>query len=362
MAELDQIEKKALGNEAKDRLKTLYENFFYSVKAVERHKPNQIAEYSSIGGQKEFEKIKEFRNEIEKAQTNQKALDALEKIEFINNLENSPAFKLAKRQKTMKKEFIKEARNALKQSTNLALKPLSRDEFEAQFNANISGDSYVKTPIGDIKVNVKKAWEHFKKNTYNQDRSDLSGAFIHTLQDPLFIVKQNWKPTASPNTMGQSIAKSQNAKRLMDDRQREIITQSTIFFKPFSNENGGKYLASFAIDKNGELIQKTFYDIDSLEKIKKMIRTPENNVLYYKNARNLNEPMNFKNPNLNRLGKAPKNILKGVDGKEYPNTVAGRWEKRVDEAFDWAYKNIYAKGVKSGIEVCGIIFAVFCDI
>lgn len=245
--------------------------------------------------------------------------------------------------------------NALLKNASKMPKPLSRDEFKAQFNANISGDSYVKTPIGVMKVNVKKAWEHFKKNTYNQDRSDLSGAFIHTLQDPLFIVKQNWKPTASPNTMGQSIAKSQNAKRLMDDRQREIITQSTIFFKPFSDENGGKYLASFAIDKNGELIQKTFYDIDSLEKIKKMIRTPENNVLYYKNGRNLNESMNFKNPNLNRLGKVPKNILKGVDGKEYPNTVAGRWEKRVDEAFDWAYKNIYAKGVKSGIEVVGSI-------
>ncbi|MBR2148390.1 MAG: hypothetical protein IJ965_03020, partial [Campylobacter sp.] len=41
---------------------------------------------------------------------------------------------------------------------------------------------------------------------------------------------------------------------------------------------------------------------------------------------------------------------KGVDGKEYPNTIAGRWEKRVDEAFEWAYKNIYAKGVKSGIK------------
>lgn len=53
--------------------------------------------------------------------------------------------------------------------------------------------------------------------------------------------------------------------------------------------------------------------------------------------------------------KSQENILKGVDGKEYPNTVAGRWEKRVDEAFDWAYKNIYAKGVKSGIEVVGSI-------
>lgn len=48
--------------------------------------------------------------------------------------------------------------------------------------------------------------------------------------------------------------------------------------------------------------------------------------------------------------KSQENILKGVDGKEYPNTIAGRWEKRVDEAFDRAYKNIYAKGVKSGIK------------
>ncbi|WP_086256456.1 hypothetical protein [Campylobacter vicugnae] len=53
--------------------------------------------------------------------------------------------------------------------------------------------------------------------------------------------------------------------------------------------------------------------------------------------------------------KSQENILKGVDGKEYPNTIAGRWEKRVDEAFDLAYKNIYAKGVKSGIEVVGSI-------
>ena len=48
--------------------------------------------------------------------------------------------------------------------------------------------------------------------------------------------------------------------------------------------------------------------------------------------------------------KSQENILKGSDGKEYPNTIAGRWEKRVDEAFEWAYKNIYAKGVKSGIK------------
>lgn len=57
--------------------------------------------------------------------------------------------------------------------------------------------------------------------------------------------------------------------------------------------------------------------------------------------------------------KSQENILKGVDGKEYPNTIAGRWEKRVDEAFDWAYKNIYAQGVKSGIKGVGIVGRAF---
>lgn len=57
--------------------------------------------------------------------------------------------------------------------------------------------------------------------------------------------------------------------------------------------------------------------------------------------------------------KSQENILKGSDGKEYPNSIAGRWEKRVDEAFDWAYKNIYAQGVKSGIKGVGIVGRAF---
>ena len=66
-------------------------------------------------------------------------------------------------------------------------------------------------------------------------------------------------------------------------------------------------------------------------------------------------PLNSSENSTTIANKSQENILKGVDGKEYPNSIAGRWEKRVDEAFDWAYKNIYAKGVKSGIEVVGSI-------
>ncbi|WP_086235973.1 LPD23 domain-containing protein [Campylobacter devanensis] len=74
------------------------------------------------------------------------------------------------------------------------------------------------------------------------------------------------------------------------------------------------------------------------------------------NAENYtNNLKGLRNNSTTTANKSQENILKGVDGKEYPNTVAGRWEKRVDEAFDWAYKNIYAKGVKSGIEVVGSI-------
>ncbi|WP_261518220.1 putative barnase/colicin E5 family endoribonuclease [Campylobacter lanienae] len=72
------------------------------------------------------------------------------------------------------------------------------------------------------------------------------------------------------------------------------------------------------------------------------------------------EPLANQRPNsTTTANKSQENILKGVYGKEYPNTIAGRWEKRVDEAFDWAYKNIYAKGVKSGIKGAGIVGRVF---
>ncbi|WP_086237799.1 DUF3519 domain-containing protein [Campylobacter porcelli] len=70
-------------------------------------------------------------------------------------------------------------------------------------------------------------------------------------------------------------------------------------------------------------------------------------------------PLNSSENFTTTANKSQENILKGVDGKEYPNTVAGRWEKRVDEAFDWAYKNIYAKGVKSGIKGVGSISRAF---
>ena len=66
-----------------------------------------------------------------------------------------------------------------------------------------------------------------------------------------------------------------------------------------------------------------------------------------------------KNNSTTTTNKSQENILKGIDGKEYPNSIAGRWEKRVDEAFDWAYKNIYAKGVKSGIKGAGVVGRVF---
>ena len=39
-------------------------------------------------------------------------------------------------------------------------------------------------------------------------------------------------------------------------------------------------------------------------------------IITFYSDRNLNEPMNFKNPNLNQLDKAPKNILKEVDNKK----------------------------------------------
>lgn len=43
-----------------------------------------------------------------------------------------------------------------------------------------------------------------KKNTYKKDRSMYSGAFLDTLTDPLFIVKQEYvpNPKLSANARG----------------------------------------------------------------------------------------------------------------------------------------------------------------
>ena len=75
---------------------------------------------------------------------------------------------------------------------------------------------------------------------------------------------------------------------------KEIIHDSYVFYKPFVNENGLVSLASFAISQNGELLHKTFYDIKTLSKLKKLIKGDDEDLLYFKNSKDLLNPQELK--------------------------------------------------------------------
>ena len=195
----------------------------------------------------------------------------------------------------LERDFLSKDRinlNALSEEAAPLPKAISKNEFKAQFKVNDKGISFIKTPIsdkfGDVAVNVNNAWKHLKSgNTYFSDRGDISGAFLDTLVDPLFVVKQKYRAEVSQNTTGQFSQTRQNAKRASgSDGKRKIVAQdSLIFYKPFEADDGMTHLASFAVDANGNLIHKTFYDLsDNLGKLKALIKSTDKNVVYYKNS------------------------------------------------------------------------------
>ena len=195
----------------------------------------------------------------------------------------------------LERDFLSKDRinlKALSEEATPLPKAISKNEFKAQFRVNDKGISFIKTPIsdkfGDVAVNVNNAWKHLKSgNTYFSDRGDISGAFLDTLVDPLFVVKQKYRAEVSQNTTGQFSQTRQNAKRASgSDGKRKIVAQdSLIFYKPFEADDGMTHLASFAVDANGNLIHKTFYDLsDNLGKLKALIKSTDKNVVYYKNS------------------------------------------------------------------------------
>ncbi|WP_456432686.1 hypothetical protein [Nitratifractor sp.] len=134
----------------------------------------------------------------------------------------------------------------------------SYQEFKANFLSAPDGRTYIETPVGRVYANAMKVWGHLTDNTHFDDRGYISGAFADTMRDPLFVVKQPYK----------------------DD-------WNIVFYKPFKGEDGHYHIAAFAVDRNGELVNKTFFELSDLSKLKKMIKVPDRNLLYEKR---LNQP------------------------------------------------------------------------
>ncbi|WP_096028747.1 LPD23 domain-containing protein [Campylobacter lanienae] len=161
-------------------------------------------------------------------------------------------------------------------------------------------------------------------------------------------------------------------KHLGADKNGYVTEQELLHIGDFMRSSKMSYIKEY---KNGKERIKRVYESFDNEGTRFRVLVGENEkgdttISFFSNRKAqvgfTHNAENYTN-NLKGLGdnstttanKSQENILKGVDGKEYPNTVAGRWEKRVDEAFDWAYKNIYAKGVKSGIKGAGVVGRVF---
>jgi len=132
-------------------------------------------------------------------------------------------------------------------------KPLSEKEFYKQFGT--SEWVSINTPYRKVKFNVKSAWEHMDKgNTYNKDRIAISGAFKKILEDPLLIV---------------------------DNKARKQIEYYAPFKDP-NNPNTPMHLISIAKDYQGNLINKTFFELSSIAKVKKLISANDVDTRYFK--------------------------------------------------------------------------------
>ena len=179
--------------------------------------------------------------------------------------------------KELEKSFLDESGKINEKALNhhaLDLpKSLSEEEFLSQIPfKDKKGFSKVKTPIGDISVNLAHAWKHLHKgNTYKKDRSLYSGAFLDTLTDPLFIVKQEY--TLNPK-LSANARETQNSKLVQNKGEESITKDSYVFFKPYKIKNKFDYLIGYALDIKGEIINTTFIPMNKKDfgRIKKIMR------------------------------------------------------------------------------------------
>ena len=168
-----------------------------------------------------------------------------------NNIKNE----MIKRSEVLKKDLMYGRGGLNKQkikeiSDNLPKKFNSLDEFEKSIGTK--GDFTIDTPIEKINTNTKKIWKHMAgENTYLQDRVSFSGAFMDTLKDPLFVI-------------------------------RNPIKKQNEYYKTFKTKDGITNLISIAKKDNGEMVHKTFFDINDYKFMEAIDKTLDKNVLYYK--------------------------------------------------------------------------------
>jgi hypothetical protein len=113
----------------------------------------------------------------------------------------------------------------------------------------------------NIEINIKYAFNHFTKNTYNEQRSPLNGVLYDILHEPLIVIKHY-------------------------DRVKK--RNSLQFYKPYKKEAELYHMMMFQVleDDNGIYRYKTLYDVrTSLHKVSDVIKEMDLNTVYFKYER-----------------------------------------------------------------------------
>ena len=158
-----------------------------------------------------------------------------------------------------KRRYIDPRNNRIKTNKLLQdsdLLPKKHKKFKA-FKDSFCSVNYYEYTFKEffIVVDVKYAFEHFTKNTYNDQRSSLNATLLPTLKDPLIVIKSSY-----------------------DGK----ITLT--FYKPFRNSNDIEHMVMFKAYKqeNGKYYFKTIYKSDGLRKIQEIIEATDVNTVYFK--------------------------------------------------------------------------------
>ena len=183
-------------------------------------------------------------NSIKSIQENYKELSENNPLLFakiLSNMKERDFLKSKKEVKALSEEvFNKELKAKIQESIakeEIKLMPQSEfknyEDFKSLFDEIRGNKGMIKTPYKDVEVDIKYAFIHFKKNTYNTNRDNIKGGFFATFKNPLFVVEQLREGSNKP---------------------------SVYFYKPFYDENK-KLLNLFGIsvDSKGKLDFKTYY-------------------------------------------------------------------------------------------------------
>ena len=106
-----------------------------------------------------------------------------------------------------------------------------------------------------IYVNVRYAFGHFQKNTYNENRASINATILPTLNDPLLVVKEKYEG-------------------------KDALT----FYKPFVSEDKLLHILMYKaiISDDGIYKFKTIYEAHTISKVSKIINLLDLNTLYFK--------------------------------------------------------------------------------